>query len=126
MNAAVHELGAHAEAPDDDRDDESVHHTWNADTRSAVEAYGQTVAEVAAEREALSARLQAAKTDLVAKGFNRDALKAAISYANTAEKDRLNWDQSYIYARRALGCPIQEDMFVAAMQDEVVVEAPAE
>jgi hypothetical protein len=61
----------------------------------------------------------------VAIGFNNESLTAALSYANTPEKDRLNWDESYIFARKALGCPLQEDLFMAAMAETVTVEAPA-
>ncbi len=127
MNAAVLDMDPAGvddqnEAANDGDAGESKSYTWNADTLQAIKSYSNTVDEVNATREAANAKLAAAKTALVDKGFNRDALKAALSYANTPEDKRKAWDESYIFARRALGVPIQEDLFAAAMRDEVTVE----
>mgnify|MGYP000371465377 CR=1 FL=1 len=52
-------------------------------------------------------------------GFNKNALEAAIKYAKTPEEKRENWDLTYIYCRKALGAPIQDDLFMAATQQQV-------
>lgn len=107
-------------------DANAVEHVWNADTLTAVSSFAATVSEIAKKRQALNDEKAAAQSALVAIGFNKDALKAAISYAGTPEDERDSWDRTYIYARRALGCPIQEDLFVAAMGDSVTVSVPAD
>lgn len=119
MNASVSPL--HDSGKDQDETRSTV---WNDETLDELAAYADTVADVKKKRKALNDTVAAGQSKLVALGFNAGALKAAISYANTAEEDRRNWDESYIFMRRALDCPIQEDLFVAAMQEEVTVTAP--
>ena len=104
---------------------DTVEHTWDQDTLAQVDNYAAVVADVSKRRKALNDELAASKSALVAIGMNKDALAAANSYARTPEDERRNWDQTYIFARRALGCPLQEDLFVASMQSSVTVEAPA-
>lgn len=104
---------------------DTVEHVWNNDTLKQISKYGDLIADINKKREALNTQKAAGKAALVEIGFNKESLVAALSYANTPEKDRLNWDESYIFARKALGCPLQEDLFMAAMADTVTVEAPA-
>lgn len=99
---------------------------WSKSQLEQIEAHGALVEDVNKSRKALNDRISASKSELVAIGFNKDALAAAHSYAQTPEKDRLNWDETYIFARRAYGCPIQEDLFMAAMKDDVTVTLPTE
>jgi hypothetical protein len=110
----------------DDQADDTVAHTWDEDTLEQVEQHAATTADIKKKRKALNDELAASKSKLVAIGFNADALKAAISYANTPEDDRGTWDQTYIFARKALGCPIQEDLFMEAMSGNLTVETKAE
>ncbi len=95
---------------------------WDQETMKEVEDYAKLVDEIADTRAALNARLAAAKTSLVDAGFNRDALRAAVSYAKTPESKRENFDLTYLYCRKALGVPVQDDLFVAAMQQQVKVQ----
>ena len=120
MNANV------APLHDDQDDDNTVAHTWDDDTLEQVEQHAATSADIKKKRKALNDELAASKSKLVAIGMNADALKAAISYANTPEDERGTWDQTYLFARKALGCPIQEDLFMAAMSGSVTVETKAE
>lgn len=94
---------------------------WNQETKERVQQFAQTVDEVKKEREALSAKINAEKAKLIDDGFNKDALEAAIKYARTEEEKRKNFDMTYIYCRQALGHPIQDDLFVAAMQQQVAL-----
>ena len=103
---------------DDHKDVESV---WNKATLKLVNDHLKTVNKAKDERAAINARVQASQAVLVDKGFNKDALKAAIAYANTPEEKRQNFDLTYLYARKAVGHPVQDDLFVAAMQEQVNV-----
>ncbi len=94
---------------------------WDADTLQRVRDFSETVSEVKSAREALNAQLAAAKTKLIDDGFNKDALEAAIKYARTEEDKRQNFDLTYLYCRKALGHPIQDDLFMAATQQQVKV-----
>lgn len=113
MNAAVQKLHP---------DDEQAH--WDSDTETQIQSFGELVIDIDKKRKALNDKKAAAKSDLVSRGFHPDAIKAALSYHGTPEADRHNWDLSYIYTRRALGCPIQSDMFDLAGQDELDVDMP--
>lgn len=99
---------------------------WDRNTMAKVTAFGDTMGEIKTAREKLNARKAAAVTELVDLGFNKDALDAALKYVNTAEEKRENFDLTYIYARQALGQPIQDDLFTAATQQQVRVSKPAE
>ena len=99
---------------------------WDESTLQAVVDFSNKLDEIQLQREELNASKAAAQAQLVNMGFNADALKAAISYAKTPEDKRQNFDLSYQYARRALGCPVQDDLFIAAMQQQVKVQKPAE
>ena len=98
---------------------------WSKTTMAKVSKFADTVGEIKTAREALNARKMAAKTELIDMGFNADALDAAIKYANTPEDKRENFDLSYIYARNALGAPIQDDLFSAALEQQVKVTTTA-
>lgn len=69
------------------------------------------------------AELNAKKAEIVArlvnKGFNKDGVKAAFKYFRTPVEKRKHFDLSYAATRKALGCPIQDDLFVAAAQRAV-------
>ena len=94
---------------------------WDQNTMRKVAQFADTVADIQASREALNARKAAAKTELIDLGFNADALDAALKYANTPEEKRENFDLTYLYARKALGSPVQDDLFVAATQQQVKI-----
>ena len=69
------------------------------------------------------AELNAGKAEIMAKlinfGLNKDAVKAAIKYFRTPEDKRQHFDLSYQVMRKALNCPMQDDLFVAAAQKAV-------
>ena len=103
-------------------DDETSH--WDGDTEVQLQNFGELVIDIDKKRKALNDKKAAAKSELVSCGFHPDAIKAALSYHSTPEAERHNWDLSYIYTRRALGCPIQSDLFERAGQDEITVDMP--
>lgn len=94
---------------------------WNAETLVHVQDFASLVEDIGTAREALTARLAAGKTALIDAGFNKDALDAAIKYAKNPEEKRENWDLTYLYCRKALGAPIQDDLFSVAVQEQVKV-----
>lgn len=101
--------------------DNQIESTWDANTAAEVAEYGELVIDVEKQRKALNDKLSAGKSNLVSKGFNKDAIQAAVAYSKTAESERANFDLSYIYTRRALGCPVQSDLFEQASLDQVTV-----
>jgi len=92
---------------------------WNAKTMDRVREFAQTYEDVKEGRDALNAKLAAGKTALIDEGFNKDALDAAMKYARTPETKRENFDLTYLYCRKALGVPVQDDLFSAAVQQHV-------
>jgi uncharacterized protein (UPF0335 family) len=105
--------------PQDEED--QIESTWDSGTAASLAEFGELVDSVSKKRKALNDQVAAGKSDLVSKGFNPDAIKAALSFHKTSEADRANWDLSYIYTRKALGCPVQSDLFEQASLDQVVV-----
>ncbi len=101
-----------------DLQEESI---WDSGTLKLVNEFAKTVEDVGKAREALTAQIAAGKTALIDCGFNKDALEAAIKYSRTPEDKRENFDLTYLYVRKALGTPIQDDLFVAAVQEQVKV-----
>lgn len=94
---------------------------WDQGTLAKVAAFAGTMQEISEHREELNARKAAAIAELVNMGFNRDAIAAALKYHNTPEDKRENFDLSYIYARKAFGQPIQDDLFVAATREQIEI-----
>jgi hypothetical protein len=92
---------------------------WDSDTLTEVKEFAQLVDDIADSRAALNAKLAAGKTALIDKGFNKHALAAAIKYAKTEEDKRENFDLTYLYCRKALGVPVQDDLFAAAVEEQV-------
>lgn len=102
--------------------EDTVESTWDANTAASLAEFGELVEDVGKKRKALNDKIAAGKSDLVSQGFNPDAIKAALAYHKTSEADRANFDLSYIYTRKALGCPVQSDLFEQASLDQVTVE----
>lgn len=109
---------------EEDGVDAGAHSIWDQGTMKRVQEFAALVEEIGTSREALNAKLAAGKTGLIDDGFNKDALDAAIKYAKTPEEKRENFDLTYIYARQALSVPIQDDLFSAAMSQQVKVNKP--
>lgn len=102
-------------------DDESI---WDKGTLTRVKEFADLCDEVDDSRAALNAKKKAGILALVDDGFNKDALKAAMRYAKTEEDKRQNFDLTYMFCRKALGVPIQDDLFAAAAQQQVKVAKP--
>ena len=100
---------------------DGVESIWDNKTMSRIIEFADDVAKAKDERAAITARVAAKKTALIDMGFNKDAVEAAVKYARLEEDKRENFDLSYIFCRKALGTPIQDDLFAAAVQQQVTV-----
>jgi len=88
------------------------------------EAFLQELRDAAAEMDSINdqrAELNASKKAIVERlqaqyGCNRQAMKAAIQYSKLPDDKRENFDLTYQVTRRALGAPMQADLFDAQLQ----------
>jgi uncharacterized protein (UPF0335 family) len=88
------------------------------------EAFLQELRDAAAEMDSINdqrAELNASKKAIVERlqaqyGCNRHAMKAAIQYSKLPDDKRENFDLTYQVTRRALGAPMQADLFDAQLQ----------
>jgi len=88
------------------------------------EAFLQELRDAATEMDSINdqrAELNAAKKAIVERlqaqyGCNRHAMKAAIQYSKLPDDKRENFDLTYQVTRRALGAPVQADLFDAQLQ----------
>lgn len=108
--------GMQEDAPAKEQEGDSIFDQELLDLIAKSEKGLQKIDDKRAELNAEKAHITA---KLVDKGLNKDALKAAFKYFRTPEEKREGFDLTYQFARQALGCPIQDDLFVAAVQRQV-------
>jgi len=77
------------------------------------------IARIAGERKELNAEIAEVMASFENEGLNRHAAKAAMKYVDMNEKDQLNYDLTYNVMRKALGKPVQGDLFEAAVASEI-------
>lgn len=75
--------------------------------------------EIKDKRKALSADIAAVMANFESDGLNKKAVKAAMTYVDLDDKERDNYDLSYTITRKALGVPVQGDLFEAAVASEM-------
>lgn len=75
--------------------------------------------DIASQRSSLNAASTAIFASLDTYGLNRNALRAAILYTKMDEEKRENYDLSYLISRKALGVPVQADLFEEKAKAEV-------
>jgi len=77
----------------------------------------QTLKEIDAKRKDLTASKTATVERLAADhAVNKAAMLAAMRYVDLKDKDKENWDLTYQVVRKALGDPVQQDLFDAQLQ----------
>jgi len=89
------------------------------------EAFLRELRDAAAEMDSINDRradLNAAKKAIVERlqaeyGCNRHAMKAAMQYVKLPDDKRKNFDLTYQVTRRALGAPVQADLFDAQLAE---------
>ena len=77
------------------------------------------IAKIAGERKELNAQIAEVMATFENDGLNRHAVKSAIRYIDMNEKDQQNFDLTYNVMRKALGKPVQGDLFEAAIASEL-------
>lgn len=75
--------------------------------------------DITSQRASLNAASTAIFASLDTYGLNRNALRAAILYTKMDEDKRENYDLSYLISRKALGVPVQADLFEEKAKAEV-------
>lgn len=75
--------------------------------------------DIAAQRSELNAKSQAVFARFDRDGLNRHAVRSARAYMKLDPEKRQNYDFSYQVMRKALGAPIQDDLFENYMKNQV-------
>ena len=115
-DGAIAKDNAEAEGKTPDEQLESMYDPKFIELIADSEKKLQDIDDKRAELNATKAEVMA---KLVAKGMNKDGVKAAMKYYRTAEEKRENFDLSYALTRKALGVPMQDDLFNAAALRQV-------
>lgn len=69
-------------------------------------------------RAEIQAEIQAAREQIVALGIPKKAFDMACAYSKMDEDQRKGFDTAYAIVRRAIGLPIQADLFEAGSDGE--------
>lgn len=77
------------------------------------------IAEIQGKRKELNASIAEVMATFENDGLNRHAVKAAIKFIDMNETDQENYDLSYTVMRKALGQPVQGDLFEASVASEL-------
>lgn len=97
----------------------SIDSSFDAEFLAELKDFEAKLADIDFERAALNSKKKDLTTSLINRGMNKEAIMAAIRYYRTVEEKREAFDLSYAIMRKALGVPIQDDLFVAFMQHSV-------
>lgn len=79
----------------------------------------EKIAKIQGERKELSASIAEVMATFENEGLNRHAVKAAIKFTDMNESDQENYDLTYTVMRKALGKPVQGDLFEASVASEL-------
>ena len=93
--------------------------SMNAKFLAKITAGHEKLSKIKTQRDKLNKQKAEVISNLVDMGLDRNALKAAIAYADTPPDKRGLFDLSYAATRKALGVPLQDDLFVAQVQHAV-------
>ena len=86
---------------------------YEQEKREQISAHFEKLDTIAHEITALQEKRKEMWAILVAEGWNKPALEAAYKYSNMTEKQRENYDNSYVYGRSLGDNPMQHDLFMA-------------
>lgn len=96
------------------KDDDQVEVNDSSEMRAEIAGVGATIRRLRGERKAINEEITAELTSLKAKGIPKAALKRALDDCELDEADLGRFDFAYDLCRRALGKPVQEELFVEA------------
>lgn len=88
------------------------------------EAFMERIRDAAEQLEGINERRSQLSADRTAvleglaadHGVNKHAMLAAIRYCDLKDKAKENWDLTYQVTRKALGAPVQMDLFEAQLE----------
>lgn len=84
----------------------------------ALREYDVAMDEAQEARAEINARVKAVEEKLVVTyGVNKLALRAARAYSKINEKRQERWDLTYQVTRRAIGAPVQMELFGAQVNE---------
>lgn len=92
---------------------------YDEGTLELIRRTNEELDRIADEREELNHAKGEAIARLKNKGIPVDAFTAARKYIRTKEEKRAGWDLAYQFCRKALGEPLQDDLFEAAARRQV-------
>lgn len=92
---------------------------YDQDTLDLIRDVNEKLDAIADEREELNHAKGEAIAKLKNRGIPVDAFTAARKYVKTQEEKRAGWDLAYQFCRKALGEPMQDDLFAAEVQEQV-------
>lgn len=79
----------------------------------------EKIAVIQGKRKELNASIAEVMATFENDGLNRHAVKAAIKFVDMNETEQENYDLSYTVMRKALGQPVQGDLFEARVASEL-------
>lgn len=100
-------------------EDKAVGPSFDPAFMQHVVAAQEKLYNIASRRSELNSEANAVIAGLEKYGLNKHAVRAAIKYHGMDPKQRETYDLSYAVARKALGQPLQDDLFVVAAQRAV-------
>jgi len=77
-----------------------------------------SVIQLKKERAEINASIAEVRSRMEAKGIKKKAFDAALRYLEQDEEQREGYDMAYAIARKAVGLPMQGDLF----EDEVLAQ----
>lgn len=85
-----------------------------------IQQAASTLEQIGERRSALNAESKQVYANLSAEyGANALAIRNALAYLKLPEDKRDNYDLTYRAARHAMGAPIQDDLFEAALRRDI-------
>ena len=104
---------------DDKKENPDIFKKEDPKLMEKMRGFVEKLDKIKTERSELNAESNEVMAKLENLGFSKKGCKAAISYLALNEKDRTNFDLSYAYLRKACGEPVQDDLFMGAVQSEL-------
>lgn len=111
---------AHAEMDNEGKSEETpLINPSDAEFMEKLRKASDELDDIAARRSELNANSQAVFARFDRDGLNRHAIRAARAYMKLDPEKRENYDLSYQVMRKALGAPVQDDLFEAYARKQV-------
>lgn len=101
--------------------------TDNQDMIALIASTGDRFNEINAQRKELNEEAEELRQELEKRGVDRKAFNNAYAFIKGKEERRAAFDAGYMLCRKALGAPVQDDLFNPDVMAQIVAEnVPAE